>query len=60
MTDIEKCPACEENVTEEDLEEGHCAHCNFVFENDDEDLLEELGKDESDKLHDAYNEEDGE
>lgn len=57
MVELEECPECGATLTNDDIIEGCCPHCDFIFEEDTGDLLDDLGRDETDKLDDVYDEE---
>ncbi len=56
MDTLERCPECGAHLTSDDIIEGSCPHCDFVFEEDTGDLLDDLERDETDKLDDIYDE----
>ena len=58
MNELEECPGCGATLTNDDIIEGCCPHCDFVIEEDPGDLLDDLGRDDTAKLGDAYSEDD--
>lgn len=56
MIDLEECPECGARLSNDDLIEGYCPHCDFVFEEDTGDLLDDLDRHDMDKFEDIYDE----
>jgi len=56
MIEIEECPNCGAVLTNEDLLEGMCPHCDYIIEEDTGDLLDDLDRDDTDKLGDVFDE----
>lgn len=54
--DLENCPECGIHLSTDDVIQGCCPNCELVFEEDTGDLLADLQRDDTDKLGDAFDE----